>query len=86
MVSSRIYVNLDRAEIGKFLKGPEVVGFLREVGEAVASNAGPDYIVEVDTTSRKSRAVANVMDTRPGARFIEARTGTLARALGATKK
>jgi hypothetical protein len=79
-------VHLDKAEIGRFLKGPEVSSFLREVGEAVADNAGPEYSVDIDTQSRKSRVVANVIDSRPEARFIEMRTGRLARALGATRK
>jgi hypothetical protein len=85
-LARNFYVNLDRAEIGRFLKGSEVTSFLREVGEDVAARAGSDYSVEIDTQSRKSRAVANVIDARPEARFIEMRTGNLARALGASKK
>lgn len=85
-MAKSVYVNLDRAEIGKLLKGREVSNFLREIGEDVASKAGPDFIVEIDTQSRKSRVVANVIDPRPEARFIEMRTGALARALGATSK
>lgn len=85
-MARNFYVNLDRAEIGRFLKGSEVTSFLREVGEDVAARAGSDYSVEIDTQSRKSRAVANVIDARPEARFIEMRTGNLARALGASKK
>ncbi len=85
-MANSVYINLDRAEIGKLLKSSEVANFLKEVGEDVASKAGPDFRVEIDTESRKSRVVANVIDPRPEARFIEMRTGALARALGATKK
>ena len=85
-MAKKVYVNLDRAEIGRFLKGSEVTNFLRKVGEGVASRAGSDYTVQIDTQSRKSRAVANVIDSRREARFIEMRTGNLARALGASKK
>ena len=76
---------LDSPEIRKLLKGPEVSSFLVKVGEAVASNAGPEYSVVLDTTSRKTRALVNVVDTRREAKFLEMRTGRLARALGATK-
>lgn len=85
-MAKSIYVNLDRAEIGKLLKGSEVSEFLKKVGEDVASRAGSDFKVEIDTESRKSRVVANVIDPRPDARFREMRTGNLARALGASSK
>ena len=86
MARARVQVVLDSPEIRKLLKGPEVSSYLVELGEAVASNAGPEYSVVLDTTSRKTRALVNVVDTRREAKFIEMKTGRLARALGATKK
>lgn len=86
MARARVQVVLDSDEIRKLLKGPEVSKFLVELGEDVASNAGPEYSVVLDTTSRKTRALVNVVDTRREAKFIEMKTGRLARALGATSR
>jgi hypothetical protein len=86
LARGRVLVVLDSPEIRKLLKGSEVSSFLMELGESVASNAGPEYSVVLDNTSRKTRALVNVVDTRREAKFIEMKTGKLARALGATKK
>jgi hypothetical protein len=80
------YVQLDSSEVRKLLKSPEVASYLLSLGETVASKAGPEYKAEIDNESRKSRVVVNVVDDRKEARFIEMRTGRLARALGESKK
>jgi hypothetical protein len=82
MVSSRINVKLDSPEVRKLLKSQEVGNYLVGIGNKVASIAGPEYQTEVDYASRKTRVVVNVVDPTEGARFKEASTGKLARALG----
>jgi hypothetical protein len=82
MAKGRIYVKLDSPEIKKLLKGPEVKDFLLDLGNDVASKAGPEYKAIADTTSRKSRVVVNVIDPRPKAKYTEMKYGKLARALG----
>ena len=82
MAKARVQVKLDSDNIRALLKGPEVGKFLGDLGNKVASNAGPDYLVDIDYTSRKTRVVVNVYDPAPDARFKEASSGRLARALG----
>ena len=82
MAKARVQVKLDSDEIRKLLKGSDVSKFLMDLGEDVASKAGPEYFPVLDTTSRKTRALVNVVDTRREAKFIEMKTGRLARALG----
>ena len=82
---ARVEVKLDSPEIRKLLKSNDLAEFLMGIGDAVASKAGGEYSAEI-SNARKSRVVVNVIDPRPEARFIEMKTGNLARALGATKK
>lgn len=86
MAKARVRVELDSPQIRKLLKGSDVGKFLLELGNEVASNAGPEYEARLDNVSRKTRILVNVVDPRPEAKFIEMKTGRLARALGATKK
>lgn len=86
MAKARVQVKLDSQEIRKLLKGNDVGDFLFDLGEKVANSAGPDYKTEKDFESRKTRVVVNVIDPRPEAKFIEMKTGRLARALGANSK
>jgi hypothetical protein len=86
LAKARILVKLDSDEIRKLLKSNDVGDYLLDLGKQVADKAGPDYIASLDKESRKTRVVVNVGDPRPGAKFIEMRTGRLARALGETKK
>lgn len=86
MPKARVTIKLDSPEIRKLLKGQEVADFLLDLGNQVASAAGSDYDAVKDFDSRKTRVVVNVIDPRPEAKFIEMRTGRLARALGQVSK
>jgi hypothetical protein len=76
---AKVEVKLDKAEVGNLLKSPEVYKFLEDLGNQVAANGDG---LQVQKGSRSSRAVVNVIDPSEGARFREAQTGNLARALG----
>ena len=86
MAKARVTVKLDSDEVRKLLKSNDVADFLFDLGEDVASSAGSDYKAVKDFESRKTRVVVNVIDPRPEAKFIEMKTGRLARALGAVSK
>jgi hypothetical protein len=86
LAKARILVKLDSPEIRELLKSNDVADYLLELGNKVADKAGPDYLAAVDREARKSRVVVNVLDPRPEARFVEMKTGRLARALGETSK
>jgi hypothetical protein len=86
LAKARVVVDLDSVEIRKLLKSRDVADFLYDLGDSVASAAGPDYKAVRDFESRKTRVVVNVIDPRPEAKFIEMKTGRLARALGAVSK
>jgi hypothetical protein len=75
---AKVYVRLDRAEVGNLLKSPEVGSFLRDIGKKIAS-ADSNY--EVQDWTRATRRVVNVVDPRPDARFREMSTGQMARAV-----
>jgi hypothetical protein len=86
LAKARVVVKLDSEEIRKLLKGNDVADYLAKLGDSVASSAGPEYKAVKDFESRKTRVVVNVIDPRPEAKFIEMKTGRLARALGAVSK
>lgn len=81
MAKARIDVQLDKAEIGKIMKGKELSDFLLEIAQDVASKAGPEFEARI-SNARKSRVIAIALDPSPNARFKEMETGRLARALG----
>lgn len=81
MVSQIVRVQLDRSAVRELLRSSEVSSFLMEIANEVVSVAGSDYEASI-SSARKSRTMAVVADTRPEARFVEMRTGNLARALG----
>lgn len=85
MVSQIVRVQLDRSAVGELLKSQEVSSFLLEIAKDVASEAGGEYEASI-SSARKSRTMAIVSDPRPEARFVEMRTGRLARALGSASR
>ena len=85
LAKARIYVTLDKAEVGKILKGQELSDFLLNLAQEVASKAGPEYEARI-SNARKSRVISIALDPRPDAKFREMNTGRLARALGATQR
>jgi hypothetical protein len=81
LAKARIDVKLDKAEIGKIMKGPELAAFLLELAEDVATKAGPEFEART-SNARKSRVISIALDPSPNAKFKEMNSGRLARALG----
>lgn len=76
----RMRVVINHAGSRELLGSAEVRRELHKVAERVAGRAGPDVEVE-DATSSGYRAVARVVDNKPGALAREANTGNLARSI-----
>lgn len=84
-MAKTVWIELDRAGVGNLLKSPEVASFLEDIGNTVAQNAGPEYQSNINSTRRTTRVIVEVIDPRPDAKWREAKTGNLAKALGAAK-
>jgi hypothetical protein len=78
-------VKLDQGGLNKIMHSSKLLQFATEVAQDLANRAGPGYEVVPDATRRKSRVIAMVIDPRPGAMWIEAKNGNLAKALGQMK-
>jgi len=81
---AKVKVELDRESIGRLLKSDDVANFLENIGNEIVGHAGSGYEVNINQTRRKSRVIVEVIDPRPDAKWREAKTGNLARAVGAT--
>lgn len=80
-----VIIKLDKSTLEKIAHSSELLDFTTEVAQVLADKAGADYQVVPDRNRRKSRVIAMVIDPRPGAMWIEAKNGNLARALGQMK-
>lgn len=81
MAKARIGLKLDRRGIGDIVNSQQMKSYLQETSQGIADSAGAVYEARVDNDRRKSRPVGIVLDPRKGAMFIEAKYGTLARAI-----
>lgn len=81
MAKARIGLKLDRSGIADIVNGQSMKSFLQETSQDIADSAGSVYEARVDIDRRKSRPVGIVLDPRKGAMFIEAKYGTLSRAI-----
>jgi len=77
---ARTRVELDESAVRQIiLKSPEVLAFVRGVGDKIASAAGPTF--QVQTSPGKSRNRVIVIDEDERSLFREAETGALRRAI-----
>jgi hypothetical protein len=79
-LANGVKVVLDKSGIRDLLRSDEILSNLMDVAEGVARDAGSSY--EAREWMRPTRAVANVVDTRENAMFLESSSGSLARAIG----
>lgn len=77
-------IKLDKQGIIALMHEDGIVQAVDQAAEVVAASAGDAY--EAQPWMRRTKYVANVVDTRPGALFREAITGTLARTLSRLEK
>ena len=78
------WVELDSAGVQEVLKAPALQSLLQGLADDVNSAGGGIY--ETRTRDRGQRLVGEVLDTREAARYKEAATGNLAKALGSVQK
>lgn len=78
-MGKKVRIKLDRGQIIQLVNEPGVRAELTKQAQRLASAAGSDY--RVQQWQRRTKAVVNVVDTRPRAFLREALTGNLARAL-----
>lgn len=83
-MAKNVWVDLDSAGVREVLKAPALEALLLEIANDVNSAGGGVY--EARTRFRETRVIGEVLDTRDAARYREAATGDLARALGSVKK
>lgn len=83
-MAKNVWVQLDSAGVREVLKAPALVALLQGIADDVNSAGGGVY--EARTRFRETRVIGEVLDNRDGARYREAATGDLARALGSVKK
>jgi hypothetical protein len=77
---ARTRVELDeRAVRQMILKSPEVLAFVRSIGDRIASAAGPTFEVQVSPGKTRNRVI--VIDPDERSLFREAETGALRRAV-----
>jgi hypothetical protein len=84
-MARKAIIRLDDRTLDKIAHSSALLKFATEVAQELADKAGSGYEVVPDATRRKSRVIAMVIDPRPGALWIEAKNGNLARALGQMK-
>ncbi len=77
-------LELNFAEVGRLLKSNEVLGYLTQLGQAIANTAGPGH--QVQAYRGRSRARVTVRTATPEAMRREAKNHNLARALGAARR
>lgn len=78
-MATRVRLNL--RSVNQVMKSPGVVDLLRQRAEALAADAGPGFVAEVDNT-HPWIARAWVRAGTPAARRAEARDKALTKALG----
>lgn len=83
-MAKSVWVQLDSAGVRQVLKSPGLTALLQEIADDVNSAGGGVY--EARTRVRETRVIGEVLDNRDAARYREAATGDLARALGSVKK
>lgn len=77
-------VKLDKQGIIALMHEDGIVKAVDQAAEVFAASAGEAY--EAQPWMRRTKYVANVVDTRPGGLFREAVRGTLARTLSRLEK
>lgn len=81
---ARARIKLDKNGIIALMHENGIVSAVDEAAEVFAASAGSDF--EAQPWMRRTKYVANVVDTRPGALFREAVTGRLAQTLSRLEK
>jgi hypothetical protein len=77
-------IKLDKAGIIALMHEPGIVSVVDQAADVVAQSAGSRYSAE--KWMRRTKYVANVVDSSPGALFREATSGNLARAISRLEK
>ncbi|MDH6277523.1 hypothetical protein M2118_000474 [Aurantimicrobium minutum] len=80
----RARIKLDKNGIIALMHEQGVVNAIDQAAEVFAASAGSDF--EAQPWMRRTKYVANVVDTRPNGLFREAVTGNLARTLSRLEK
>lgn len=81
---ARVRIKLDKNGIIALMHEDGIVSAVDEAAGVFAESAGSDF--EAQPWMRRTKYVANVVDTRPGALFREAVTGRLAQTLSRLEK
>lgn len=81
---ARARIKLDKKGIIALMHENGIVSAVDEAAAVVAASAGSSY--EAQPWMRRTKYVANVIDTRPGGLFREAVTGRLAQTISRLEK
>jgi hypothetical protein len=84
MAAAKVKVVVHTEQVRRYLKGPEMVALLTGMGRAVAAAAGPGHRVDVEIG--RNRASVAVFASSWEAKYAEATTRNLTRALQAGRR